>query len=71
MAKNNKTKNAAVSVIRYGADASNGSADRVAKSIRERAYQLYEQRGHQPGHELDDWLQAEREMTWRPDIQPQ
>lgn len=30
--------------------------------IRERAYQLYEERGSQPGHELDDWLQAEAEM---------
>ena len=26
--------------------------------IRERAYQLFEARGGQPGHELDDWLQA-------------
>jgi len=23
------------------------------------AYELYEQRGCQPGHELDDWLEAE------------
>jgi hypothetical protein len=30
--------------------------------IRERAYQLFEARGHQPGHESDDWLQAEREI---------
>jgi len=30
--------------------------------IRERAYQLFEARGGQPGHELDDWLQAEREI---------
>ena len=30
--------------------------------IRERAYQLFEARGRQPGHEFDDWLQAEREI---------
>jgi hypothetical protein len=30
--------------------------------IRERAYQLFEAHGGQPGHELDDWLQAEREI---------
>jgi hypothetical protein len=30
--------------------------------IRHRAYQLYLERGQEPGHELDDWLQAEREI---------
>jgi hypothetical protein len=30
--------------------------------IRERAYQLFEARGGRPGHEFDDWLQAEREI---------
>ncbi len=31
--------------------------------IRARAYQLYEQRGRDDGHELDDWLQAEAECS--------
>jgi hypothetical protein len=31
--------------------------------IRERAQELYEQRGREDGHELDDWLQAEEEVT--------
>jgi hypothetical protein len=31
--------------------------------IRERAYQLYEQRGRDDGHNLDDWLQAEAELS--------
>ena len=31
--------------------------------IRARAYQLYEQRGRDHGHELDDWLQAEAEFS--------
>lgn len=30
--------------------------------IRERAYELFVQRGSEPGHDLDDWLQAEREL---------
>ena len=31
--------------------------------IRARAYELYEQRGREDGHDLDDWLQAESEVT--------
>src|SRR5207247_657279 len=30
--------------------------------IAERAYNLYEKRGHQAGQDLEDWLQAEREV---------
>ena len=30
--------------------------------IRRRAYEIYRERGGQPGRELDDWLQAEREL---------
>jgi hypothetical protein len=33
------------------------------QEIRIRAYEIYLQRGGQPGHELDDWLQAESELT--------
>jgi Protein of unknown function (DUF2934) len=29
---------------------------------RRRAYEIYLERGEQPGRELDDWLQAEREL---------
>ena len=31
--------------------------------IRLRAYQLYEARGRNDGHDLDDWLRAEEEIT--------
>jgi hypothetical protein len=31
-------------------------------SIQERAYELYIKRGQEPGHELEDWVQAEREV---------
>ena len=33
------------------------------QEIRNRAYEIYLQRGEQPGYEVDDWLQAERELT--------
>jgi Protein of unknown function (DUF2934) len=39
------------------------------EEIRRRAYEIYLERGEQQGRELDDWLQAERElergMPWR------
>jgi hypothetical protein len=31
--------------------------------IRLRAHELYEARGRQDGHDLDDWAQAEAELT--------
>ena len=30
--------------------------------IRRRAFEIYLERGDEPGCELDDWLQAEREL---------
>ena len=33
------------------------------EEIRLRAYEIYLQRGSQPGHEVEDWLQAELELT--------
>ena len=35
-----------------------------AERIARRAYQIAEERGFAGGHELDDWLQAERELEW-------
>jgi hypothetical protein len=32
------------------------------EDIRRRAYEIYLEGGEQPGRELDDWLQAEREL---------
>jgi hypothetical protein len=33
------------------------------EEIRRRAYEIYLERGEQPGGELDDWLQAELELA--------
>jgi hypothetical protein len=31
-------------------------------AVARRAYELYEQRGREPGADVDDWLQAEHEI---------
>lgn len=67
MAKNQK-KSSSSSVnggIRYGADTSGLTAENASELIRIRAYQFYEIRGREPGCELEDWLQAEREIKSR------
>ena len=45
----------------YDADTTDETA-RLPDFVRERAYELFEERGRQPGHEMEDWLQAEREL---------
>ena len=34
----------------------------LEERIRQRAYELYVQRGNESGSELDDWFQAEEEI---------
>jgi hypothetical protein len=38
------------------------NSNRTPESIRERAYQLWEQNGRRPGRAEEDWLEAEREL---------
>lgn len=38
------------------------TADEIRQMIEEAAYYLAEQRGFEPGHELDDWLLAEAQV---------
>jgi hypothetical protein len=35
----------------------------LEEEIRRHAYQLYEERGREDGHDLDDWLHAEAVVT--------
>ena len=35
----------------------------VQEQVRRRAFELYELRGREDGHDLDDWLQAESEIV--------
>ncbi len=37
--------------------------DQIQQQIRQRAHELYEARGREDGHDLDDWLIAESEVT--------
>lgn len=37
------------------------ATSKLEEQIRRRAYELYEQRGREDGHEINDWLQAEAE----------
>jgi len=38
------------------------SAAHAHTRIAERAYRLYEERGSEPGREIEDWLRAEEEI---------
>ena len=35
----------------------------IEEKIRQRAYELFEARGREEGHEFEDWLQAEAEIV--------
>ena len=37
----------------------------LEEAIRRRAYELYEQRGRQDGHAVEDWLEAEAQVRHR------
>ena len=48
--------------LSYGATTVEYLIECLPIMTRKRAYQFFEERGRQPGHELDDWLRAEREV---------
>jgi Protein of unknown function (DUF2934) len=35
----------------------------IQKKIEERAYQLFLERGKKPGHAMEDWIRAEKEVN--------
>lgn len=41
---------------------SQGDEATTQEAVQQRAYELYQKRGQEPGHELEDWLQAERDI---------
>ena len=59
--RNEITEPQATSTRAQAGEVAAGSAGRD-EEIRRRAYEIYLERGEQPGHELDDWLQAEHEL---------
>lgn len=38
-------------------------------AVSQRAYELFDGRGRQPGRDLEDWLKAESELMLKPDIE--
>ena len=48
--------------IEFPATSDMGSQELTEEIIRLRAYHLFEQRGYQHGHDMEDWLQAEAEV---------
>jgi len=52
-----------ISAESAAAPATNGrNAANLQDEIRRRAYELYEERGCEPGHEVEDWFEAERQV---------
>lgn len=45
-----------------------GKVEEALDAIRQRAYELFEKRGGAPGREMDDWLQAEKELFVVPHV---
>lgn len=39
------------------------SPTELQEKIRRRAYELYQARGREDGHDAEDWLQAEAELS--------
>ena len=50
---------------RFTTSQTTASPSDLHERIRRRAYELYEERGREDGHDLADWLQAESEVTRR------
>ena len=61
-AKQRKTKDAEPQEMSATRECLHSSAARQ-EEIRRRAYEIYVERGKQPGGALDDWLRAERESN--------
>jgi hypothetical protein len=49
----------------FGRTAAEEGAD---EQIRRRAYELYEARARGDGHDVEDWLEAEAEITGRTEM---
>jgi hypothetical protein len=39
-----------------------GSLELTEELMRKRAYEFYEERGHEHGHDVEDWLRAEAQV---------
>ncbi|HWV47517.1 MAG TPA: DUF2934 domain-containing protein [Nitrospira sp.] len=62
MKPNNLIQKHDVHIATTATDSPNGSGDQQHRRIAAAAFALYERRGRQDGHELDDWLAAEQQI---------
>jgi len=48
-----------------------GSLELTEELVRKRAYEFYEERGCEHGHDIEDWLKAEAEILGKhtPDVE--
>jgi hypothetical protein len=51
--------------ISYGPNTGTTTVGYVTELVRKRAYEFFEARGREPGHDLEDWLRAELEIKRR------
>jgi hypothetical protein len=51
--------------VRKASSSANSQNLDLDAQIRQRAYELYQERGCTPGHENEDWLQAEAQVLDR------
>jgi hypothetical protein len=58
-----KAKESAGKSVKAGAAKGTGSSPATFEAIAKRSYELYLARGAEPGHEVEDWLAAEAELT--------
>jgi hypothetical protein len=55
-------RKATPNVLTMPIPASTAGAGNLAADIAKRAFEIYCERGCQDGHDVEDWLQAEREL---------
>jgi len=60
--KENRNTKPQANFTQSGTEEVSVGTPRVTKKSGRRAYEIYLERGEQPGRDLDDWLQAEREL---------
>jgi hypothetical protein len=58
------SQESAIPKVDYEMDTTGYTIHCVSDLIHKRAYEIFEKRGRLPNHELDDWLQAEREVKY-------
>lgn len=61
--KGNREKTLSAAADRPSRVPTDGPSSVATHDVARRAYQLYLAREREDGHDLDDWLQAERELS--------